>query len=458
MKPGYVVALLLTAATAIAQPAPDTLWTRRYGGDHSDRIRDLQETADGGYILAGYSLSYSTDTRYWVIRTNSAGDTLWTRLFWQMNDPYTPHVQVTSDGGFILALTTVSVTDISVTRLDSDGNQIWNRVYGGAGYDYAAAIEPVGEGGYVLAGLTSSFGAGGNDMYLLRIMDTGDTLWTRTFGGTGYDAAVAARETEDGGFIVLGTTQSFGVQSMYLVKTDTQGYEQWHRTYGGTGNGSSASDVRVTRDGGFVLAGTYSYNGNWIYIVRTNSNGDTLWTARYGMQNSLGVANVVEEADGSVVVGGFGGATGGERFFLSKVSEEGAFQWLQTYNTGSWHDLCFVMRQTRDHGFMLGGSSWYQNALPQDARIVKIAPDCTVPQAPDDVAIIRDGNNVVLRWSAVTQTVQGCPIPMPEYRVYRAAQSDGAFDLIGSTTELSFTDPLNADEGARFYEVRAATP
>jgi hypothetical protein len=112
---------------------------------------------------------------------------------------------------------------VLVVKTDSSGEEIWNKTYGGSGNDAGYSIHPAGSG-YIVAGVTSSYGAGGNDVYLLNIKSDGDTLWTRTFGGAGGDEGRSVKTTSDGGYVILGTTNSHGsTPSFYLIKTDGDG-------------------------------------------------------------------------------------------------------------------------------------------------------------------------------------------------------------------------------------------
>jgi hypothetical protein len=160
----------------------DTLWTKTYGGSSSDRAYSVQQTADGGYVVAGYTSSFGTGLNdFYLVKTDSQGDTLWTRT------------------------------------------------YGGDGDDIARSVQQAADGGYVLAGSTESFGAGNSDFYLVKTDSQGDTLWTRTHGGSSHENANCAQQTTDGGYIVAGYSYSFGAgeYDFYLVKTgpEPQGSE-----------------------------------------------------------------------------------------------------------------------------------------------------------------------------------------------------------------------------------------
>ena len=152
----------------------------------------------------------------------------------------------------------------------------FQKTYGGAQDDEFYSVQQTIDGGYILLGRTKSFGAGGNDVYLVKTDSLGDTLWTKTYGGTGSDVGNEVQQTTDSGFIIIGFTNSSGPTMVYLIKTDINGNTLWSKTYkpGVSGGGSS---VKQTFDGGYILScsgGTYGTG----FLIKTNALGDTLWT------------------------------------------------------------------------------------------------------------------------------------------------------------------------------------
>ena len=258
MKSFSLILLLvcLLSVPSFAQPNPETLWTRTYGGSGDDEAYSVQQTADGGYIVAGYTYSFGAGgDDFYLVRTNSQGDTLWTRT------------------------------------------------YGGDSLDCAYSVHQTADGGYIVAGYTYSFGAGLDDFYLVKTNSLGDTLWTRAYGGSNYDDARSVQQTTDGGYIVAGYTWSFDAD---LVKTNSQGDTLWTRTYGGS-NGDDAYSVQQTADGGYIVAGdTWSFGAgrNDFYLVKTNPMGDTLWTRTYGGRGNDSARSVQQTTDGGYIVAG----------------------------------------------------------------------------------------------------------------------------------------------------------
>jgi hypothetical protein len=191
-------------------------------------------------------------------------------------------VQQTSDGGYIVAGFTYSFSagysDIFLVKTDANGNIIWAKTYGGTNYNWARSVQQTSDGGYIVAGSTYSFGGGYFDIFLIKTDASGNIIWAKTYGGIYYsDYASSVQQTSDGGYIVAGWTNSFGAggYDAFLVKTDASGNIIWAKTYGGT-NWDYAYSVQQTSDGGYIVAGyTQSFGeGGDIFLIKTDANGN----------------------------------------------------------------------------------------------------------------------------------------------------------------------------------------
>ena len=133
-------------------------------------------------------------------------------------------------------------------------------------------------GGYIFAGSTNSLGANHSVAWLSKRDAYGIELWNKTFGGLGNDSAASVQQTNDGGYILTGTTTSFGAggSDAWLIKTDAYGNKQWDKTFGGSGN-DSATSVQQTNDGGYIITGYtqyYGLTGGGVWLIKTDSNGN----------------------------------------------------------------------------------------------------------------------------------------------------------------------------------------
>ena len=256
----------------------DTLWTRAYGGTSQDWGKSVQQTSDGGYIAAGWTTSFGNAFQFYLVKTNVSGDTLWTRTYGDTLFDEGNSVQQTSDGGYIVAGRTNSfgnLFQVYLIKTNASGDTLWTRTYGGASQDWGYSVQQTSDGGYIVAGGTESFG-NGDQVYLIKTNASGDTPWTRTYGDTLFDEGNSVQQTNDGGYIVVGRTLSFGNRwQVYLIKTNASGDTLWTRTYGGASQGWGKF-VHQTTDEGYIVAGSCSYSGGYpdIYLIKTDANGN----------------------------------------------------------------------------------------------------------------------------------------------------------------------------------------
>jgi len=345
-----------------------TTFQKVFGGTSEEFGHPVEQTNDGGYIVAGQTNSFGAGAYdAYLIKTDANGDTLWTRTYGGGGDDYSSAVEQTTDGGYIVAGDTYSFgagsNDVYLIKTNSSGDTLWTKTYGGAGMDFGLAVEQTNDGGYIVAGRTESFGAGNIDVYLIKTDANGDTLWTRTYGGGSNDWVYAVKQTTDWGYIVAGQTNSFGAGAYdaYLIKTDSIGDTLWTKTYGGGVDNDYGKAVEQTNDGGYIVAGyTKSFGaGNYdAYLIKTNSNGDTLWTRTYGGIKWDEVGAVQQTTDGGYIVTGqtqsFG--AGLNDVYLIKTDSNGDTLWTKTYGGGS-NDWGREIEQTTDGGYIVMGST-----------------------------------------------------------------------------------------------------
>ncbi|UCE15779.1 MAG: right-handed parallel beta-helix repeat-containing protein [Candidatus Bathyarchaeota archaeon] len=289
-------------------------WSRTFGGSSTEDGNSVQQTTDGGYIIAGNTAPLDT-TLYdvYLVRTDSDGNMLWNRTFGGSSGDYGSSVQQTSDGGYIIAGRTWSFgeggfADVYLVKTNSDGNMLWNRTFGGSSGDYGYSVQQTTDGGYIIAGRTASFGAGSSDVYLVKTDSDGNEVWSKTFGGYDSDYGNSVQQTTDGGYIIAGNTASFGAgwSDVYLVKTDSDGNRLWSRTFGGS-RGDYGSSVQQTSDGGYIIASsTWSFGAGSadVYLVKTNSGGNMLWSRTFGGYDSDYGYSVQQTSDGGYIIAG----------------------------------------------------------------------------------------------------------------------------------------------------------
>jgi len=342
--------------------APDTLWTRTYGGAGSDVGYSVQQTNDGGFIIAGATNSFGAgDYDIYLIKTNQFGDTLWTKIYGGADQDYGSEVQQTADGGYIVIGSTNSFNnsrdDLYLIKTDTNGDTLWTKVYGGLWGDVGRSITEDIDGNYLATGYTMSFDPGNADVWILKFNEFGDTLWTRRVGGNEVNNSASIKQLENDDYIITGYTQSFNSSpDMYLIRIDSSGDTIWTNHYGRQGF-EYGEDVLELDDGGFVVAGyTTSYGTGYdCYLVRVNVNGDTLWTKHYGEEYG-DKAYAIELFEDGFVLGGYTHNFGftDRDVLIIKTDFNGDTIWTKTIG-GLYNDWGFGMDKTNDNGLIITG-------------------------------------------------------------------------------------------------------
>ncbi len=274
----------------------DTLWTKCIGDEGAEDMKSIQELPNGGYVLVGYDQApgiFGCDI--FLVRTDAVGDIIWTRTFGDseamLGGTNNGHcVDLTSDGGFIIAggsqFQGPYNEDCWLIKASAFGDTLWSRFFGGPAFETAYSVEQASDDGFILVGYTMSFGEGNEDIYLVKTDALGNLEWSRTFGGTGSDVGRCVRQTSDGGYIITGYTSSFGAGGfdVYLVKTDALGETLWTRTFGG-GSDDISYSVQITADEGYIISGktaSFGAGGYDTYLIETDATGEALWSRAYG--------------------------------------------------------------------------------------------------------------------------------------------------------------------------------
>ena len=222
--------IILTAILLTVSASAQITFQRTYGGTRQDYGRSVAQTAEGGYVVVGRTSSFGAGgADVWVVRTDAIGDTVWTRAFGGPSTEFGNSVIQSADGGYVITAATKSFGaggyDVWLIKTDAHGDTMWTRTFGGDGGDHGRSVSQTSDGGYIIAGETVSFGAGDYDVYLVKTDAAGDTMWTRTYGGTSIDIGYSVQQTTDGGYIIAGATSSFGAghEDFWFIKTDSLG-------------------------------------------------------------------------------------------------------------------------------------------------------------------------------------------------------------------------------------------
>jgi hypothetical protein len=307
------------------------IWEKHIGGDSIDHPKVVRQTSDGGFIVAGESYSYRTGTNYcdvWVIKLSSSGGIEWQHSYGGTDYDLAYDLEETFDGsgistGFLLCGYTKSFgtggRDVWLVKLSALGTVEKQIALGGSGDDLGRAVSLTPDGGCIVTADTQSFGAGGRDIWVVKLDSAWNVDWQKTFGGSGDEFPVSVVCADGGGYVVGAQTDSFnteGKDNFWALKLDSSGTLLWQYTYGGTGT-DTAQDLEKTDDGGYVMTGwTLSFDGSSYnaWVVKLDGSGLIQWQKSYDVLHDTGtglyscdewVYNVLQAPYGGYVAAGY---------------------------------------------------------------------------------------------------------------------------------------------------------
>jgi Secretion system C-terminal sorting domain len=362
MKPFYFYFLLFSSLGAFAQ-APLIEWQDTFGGTDRDEYRSMVITADGGVVIAGASQSVNGD-----LLMNHGGN------------------------------------DVLLVKYDASGGIVWKKTFGGSSYDEARSIRQTSDNGFVICGFSNSNDGDAavthnyDDYWIVKTDAAGNLEWQKSYGGNSTDIANDIRQTTDGGYIVIGQSQSntfngdmanhYAGDDVWILKLDAMGNKQWEKNYGGSGEDTGRS-IFQTADGDFIFAAStnsfnhdvvgvhdpYNYTGSYVnrdmWIVKINAVGTLLWQTCVGGNGGdalLGAHSMAQTADGGVIIAGENYGPWAPSSFayynckLAKLSANGVIEWEKVYG-GTYDDRAYCVVQTSDGGYVFAAQA--QSGVPE---------------------------------------------------------------------------------------------
>jgi putative intracellular protease/amidase len=347
------------------------VWAKTYGGEQAEGGRAVCLCSDGGFFITGYTFSHGTgDSDLLVIKTDDQGEMEWSRTYGGAGTEYGNACLSLPDGYLVTGYTTSfgsGSKDVYVIRLDTKGKELWSKTFGGPSWDVGTALCESGDGNFYICGYTHSFGKGEEDVYLVKIDENGNKLWSKTFGGERLDMANSICLTEDGGFMIGATSGSFNPNtSFFLIRSDAQGVEQWSRTYvaeGSHGHGFNwCNDMVSTDDRGVLLAGyTDCQDVMDMHVIKTDSEGQVVWSKTLGNKPFYDYGNsILEMPDGGCLVGGTTKSVVGNKYIYNndviivRLDREGNILWEKSCG-GSGADWASSVALTGDGEVVIAG-------------------------------------------------------------------------------------------------------
>jgi len=327
----------------------------------------------------------------------------WQKTFGGLQDDIGAAVRETSDGGYIMAGHTASYgaggMDLWMIKTDAAGNEIWSRTFGGNGDEFVTSIQQTSDGGYIMVGITSSYGAGERDLWMIKTDALGKKHWDKTFGGEWDDGGISVRQTKDGGFIATGATGSFGPSVVWLIKTDALGNELWNETIASeedVGQMSTGSSVQQTDDGGYIVAGDSSKEN--ILLIKTDSQGHKQWEKIFGGLSVDGTSvnansRVLQTSDGGYIIDSYTSQNGfgGMNLWLIRTDAAGNEIWSKTFG-GKGDDFGTAVQQTSDGSYIMTGRTSSYGMGVMDLWMIKTDANGNIEQDKKSQTHIFDSN------------------------------------------------------------------
>lgn len=319
---GYEVLRLKDGGHLLVAPACDepllvrmktdgsVVWREELNATNWDEGYGFYESGDGDYVIVTTSMS-DPDQQLLLMKVDSDGSEVWSGAFGEETGSEEGFdVEMARDGGYVAVGSEKAEGkfDLLLVKADSKGEEVWTKRFDRSDDDRGRSVQATDDGGYIIAGTTKTE-EDGSDLWLLKVDRDGEQVWERTYGGTGDDEGFCARETADGGYVLVGSREAFGGlgKNLWLLKTDAEGNEVWNNRFGGVGDQVGLS-VQETEDLGFIIAG-YTDNTDGgdadALVIKTGSDGGLLWEMTLGGTGDDEAGAAIETDDGGYAIAGF---------------------------------------------------------------------------------------------------------------------------------------------------------
>ncbi len=362
---------------------------------------------------------------------NPAGGEVWLSAFDGGAGDAMEAVILTSDGKYLLAGGTDNDAggDAWLVAVNPDGTVAWQKAYGGSGYETAFDVKEAPDGGFVAAGLTESFSNGGQDMWVFKVDAAGAIQWQKSYGGSGQEQAWSIDGTSDGGWVIAGGTTSYGAggSDLLVIKLNATGDIVWQKTLGGVGDDAPGGEysehvARAFEDGdGNIVAATltlsYGSGGSDIWVVKLDADGAVLWEYAYGDEDEDGMWMAQEHVGGGYFVPGYFTPIDDYDTDLWGLSlnTDGTIAWQKTYGMTGVYDEALSVGMTADGGALIGGSYYEDGDTDWSWTLTRVGPDGTLSwnrryergfDWPNSIVELPDGRFVVAGVTMVSLDLQ----------------------------------------------------
>lgn len=350
-------------------------WDRKIGGSGWEKAYSIEQANDCGYIVAGYTDSHDIgNLDFYIIKLDMNGSIEWEQRYGGSNSEIAYSVQQSSDGGYVVSGNTYSYgsgsSDYYIIKLNSHGSMVWQKSYGGSEWEEARSIKQTGDDGYIVAGTTGSYGSGVTDYWILRLNSNGNMVpsWNngKVYGGEWADEAHSIQQTSDSGFVITGNTEvsNDGNIDVNITKLNDSGVVEWSKNYD-HGKNDEGNDIQETMDGGYIIAGGSGEAFSNVWILKLNNEGDREWDKTFGGAYADKAYSIRQTKDGGYIVAGssYSFLTTDNDIYVIKLDEAGNEQWSRTFDDSEGdEDIAYSIRQTSDGGYVITGETTSYNS------------------------------------------------------------------------------------------------
>lgn len=382
----YLVKLILFAIIFLVPSFSDAQvkFRKVMGSIGYDYGMSAKQTTDKGYIICGATSSFGTgNSDMFALKTDSLGIPKLQKTYGGINVDRGACIRQTTDKGYIMVGYTNSAGaggyDVYLIKIDSLLQPQWTKTYGGSDWDFGKCVEQTTDGGYIICGSTYTYGQGNEDYYLIKTNSSGDTLWTKTFGGVNEDVANSVVQTIDGGYILTGTSKSMGdtLGDIYTVKTNSLGDTTWTNKFGGT-HLDYGNDILESRFGRYIIGGESQSLGNpdsdgIIVVISTTGSTIGLMYRTY-LPDFDNVESIAEDTSGRIAMTGRtitnGDAYGNGDVYFSLINKDWGFINATTFGATGYDKGCSI-EPTKDKGFIICGYTTSFNNFLDDIYLIK---------------------------------------------------------------------------------------
>lgn len=421
--------------------AKDSSWSKSYGGTNLDYGECVISTSDGGLLIAGCTQSFGVGSYdFLVIKLNMDGGISWAKTYGGGNSDFAWTALQTSDGGYLIGGETSSYgagnNDFFIIKIDSEGNPSWAKAYGGDQIDFIYSMAETSDGKFVAVGNTNSFGSGGFDFMIMKFDSSGNVSWCETFGDAQDDDANYVISTSSGGCLVAGrTVSSAGNSAFLLISLDSDGATLWEKAYA-VGSVDKAYSICKTSDGYLVLGSTNSGSDDNFLIIKINSSGDVSWAETIGDSGDDEPYSVVETSDNGFIVTGSTDSygSGGKDFFIVKLDSTGSITWAKTFG-GNNDDEAKSVIQTSGGEYVITGST-ESFGTNKEVLTIMLNTSGTIPDCNHLASCTPSKNSVTV--NSITSTFLATAVIITTTSVTTST----------STPSLTMNTPCCGDNGA----------